>query len=388
MRNQSVAKLGLFALLAFGIGCGCGGWGGAPQIPEQGSMNLYMVDSVLDEYKEINLSIQKVEIAAATRSGAEHWVTLSNPNKTLNVLRLTAGVSESLAAGVPLKTGTYSKLRLVLGMDSTVRLADGSTRDLVISSALTNGVVVDADIEVKGDATSDVYVDFDAAHSIQVATMAGVKKYMLRPVLRAVDQRLTGGISGRLTSSAGTGLAGAVVFAERLDASGQPVIVRSSVTDSNGSYNLDLLPLGQSYHVVCMPRGGEAYDAKASAATELTKDRPLASFDATFSANPQAGDISGTVTPIVSLEQSDSIDLLADLSVGAGLTKRLIVDTTVATLDLTETFQFSRVPVGAYFVQGSRMSVNTNGSITPLPVRVGASFGVTASAAAVVSLAL
>lgn len=389
MRNQSVAKLGLFALLAFGIGCGCGGWGGAPQIPEQGSMNLYMVDSVLDEYKEINLSIQKVEIAAATSSGNEHWVTLSNPKKTLNVLRLTAGVSESLAAGVPLKTGTYSKLRLVLGMDSTVRLADGSTRDLVISSALTNGVVVDADIEVKGDVISDVYVDFDAAHSIQVVTMAGVKKFMLRPVLRAVDQRLTGGISGRFTSSSGTGLAGAVVFAERLDANGQPVIVRSSVTDSNGSYNLDLLPLGQSYYVVCMPRGSsEAYDAKASAAIELTKDKPLASFDATFSSNQQAGDISGTVTPIVSLEQSDSIDLLSDLSVGAGLTKRLIVDTTVATLDLTETFQFGRVPVGAYFVQGSRMNVNTNGSITTLPVRVGASFGVTASAAAVVSLAL
>lgn len=390
MRNHSVAKLGLFALLALGIiGCGCGGWAGAPQAPEQGTINVYMVDSVLDEYKEINLSIQKVEIAESTSSGNERWVTLSTPNKTVNVLRLTAGVNESLAAGVPLKTGTYSKLRLVLGMDSTVRLADGSTRDLVISSALTNGVVVDADIAVSGNATSDVYVDFDAAHSIQVVTMAGGKKFMLRPVLRAVDQRLTGAISGRLTSSAGTGIAGSVVFAEYIDASGQPVIVRSTVSDSNGSYNLDLLPLGLSYHVVCMPRVGDtAYEAKASAALELTADKPLLSFDATFSANQQAGAISGTVTPIVSLEQSDSIDLLADLSVGAGLTKRLIVDTTVATLDLTETFQFSGVPVGAYFVQGSRMNVNTNGSITPLPVKVGASFGVTASSSALVSLAL
>lgn len=185
---------------------------------------------------------------------------------------------------------TYSKLRMVLGMDSTVRLADGSTRELVLSSALTPGVVVDADLEVSGNAISDVYVDFDAAHSIQVVTMAGVKKFMLRPVLRAVDQRLTGAISGRLTSAAGAGLAGSVVFAERFDASGQPVIVRSTVSDSNGSYNLDLLPLGQSYHVVCMPRSGSAaYDAKASAAIELTADKRLASFDATFSPNPQAG---------------------------------------------------------------------------------------------------
>ena len=108
-----VAGLGLILLVA------CGG---SSSSSGSGAMNVHLVDGPISGYQEINVNIQSVEI-----SGSNGWITLGTPNKTLNLLTLTGGVSETLASGATLPAGHYQQMRLILGSGNTVKLADGSS---------------------------------------------------------------------------------------------------------------------------------------------------------------------------------------------------------------------------------------------------------------------
>ena len=396
MRSVFISKgsvlASLFSLLIVGA-TGCGGsdgaepaQGGGPA-PVPGSLNLYLVDAIVEDYQELNLNIQKVEVATASPTGGESWVTLGTPNKTVNVLTLVGGNTEMLAAGVSLPSGSYGKLRLHLG-DSTVRTAEG-LQPLVLPEALAQGILIDADLHVDGQAVTDAFVDLDAARSVQVVTTGGVKRFVLHPMARAVDARRTGSISGQLVAAKnGEGLGGAVVYAERTDVNGQPIVVRSTVTAADGSYTLDLLPLGQSYYVVSMPKvDWKVFDPQASAAIALSPETPVGTFSATFTQNSATGGISGTITPAVAADENDHIDLAAELPVGAGK-QRFVVRTTTPQLTTRESFRYDSIPSGFYGVQVTRASLGERGDTSLSSIFASGSFGIAVSATTLINLSL
>ncbi|HJU84622.1 MAG TPA: DUF4382 domain-containing protein, partial [Holophagaceae bacterium] len=292
----AASALGLF------LGCGSSGSGGG-----SGSMNVHLVDGPINGYTAINLNIQKLEI-----NGPDGWVTLSTPNKTVNLLSLTGGVSETLAAGVSLPVGHYGQMRLVLGSGNTVTLSDGSTVDLTTPSGMQSGIKLVVSFDVQAGTTEDVFIDFDAAHSIQVVQTGASNKYILRPTLWAFDQVVTGSISGTLTDSvSGSALAGATVYAETLDGSGNPAIARTVVTDASGHYTLDLLPVGGTYFVVSQPLvGGAAYDAQASQGFSITSGGAVFTFNGAFTAATATGGVGGSFATAASTDQSDTVDLI------------------------------------------------------------------------------
>lgn len=348
------AGLGLALLMA----CGGSSSGGS------GTMTVHLVDGPIAGYQEINVNIQSVEI-----SGSGGWITLGTPNKTLNLLSLVGGVSETLAAGATLPAGRYQQMRLVLGSGNTVKLADGSVHDLTVPSGLQSGIKLTVSFDVAAGTTKDVWIDFDAARSIQVVQAGASGQYILRPTIRAFDKVATGSISGTLTDAAtATGLAGAMVYAEALDGSGNAIISRSTVTDANGAYTLDLLPVGSTYHVVSQPVTGtttlKAYDAKASDGFTLNAATPVFTYNAAFTASAAAGAISGGLTPMAASNQSDQVNLLQSLATSSG-SHSFIVRTTMATMGAsTETYGFANVPVGAYGVRAVRTTLNADGSST------------------------
>lgn len=374
---------------------GCGGSEGpaadpgSGSAPAPGSLNLYLVDAVLEDYQEINLNIQKVEVATAEPTGGERWLTLATPNKTVNLLSLIAGKNETLATGVALSSGAYTKVRLHIG-DSTVRTSDGALQPLTLPTALAQGALIDADIHVDGQATTDAFLDLDAARSIQVVTVGGVKKFVLHPTGRAIDTRRTGAISGRLISAKnGAGLTGAVVFAERMDVNGRPLVVRSTVVAEDGTYNLDLLPLGASYYVVSMPKVGWAvHDPQASSAIALSPDSPVGTFSATFSQNSATGTISGTITPAVTADENDHIDLAAELPVGADSKQRFVVRTTTPQLTSRESFRFDSIPSGFYGVHVTRATLHQRGDVSFSSIYASDTFGIAISATTLINLSL
>jgi len=354
--SLSLASL-LLALLA-----ACAG---APSSPStSGSMNVHLVDGPLSGYLELNVHILSVEIL-----GSDGWITLGTPDRTINLLKLVGGVDESLVGGATLPVGHYGQMRLLLGSGNTVKLADGTVQPLVVPSGLQTGIKLVVSFDVAPGTTKDVWIDFDAAHSILVVQAGASGQYHLRPTVWAFDKLVTGSIHGTLTDAAGaTPLAGATVFAEYLDPAGSPVIARSTITDTSGAYALDLLPTGATYYVVSQPVTGtttlKAYAAKASDGMALSAATPVFTYSTAFSVVAATGGVAGGITPLPGSTQSDQVQLLQSLTTAAG-SHAFILRTTMATQGATaETYGFDQVPPGAYTLRGLRTTLNTDGSST------------------------
>lgn len=376
MRNSFVLALPVIAL---GILAGCSSGSSTPAPAGNGTMNVTLVDGPTSAYQAIYLNITTVEIS---KDGSS-WITLANLNQApVNLLSLTGGIAQTLAQGATLAPGTYGQMRLILGSTgNTVVLNDGSTHDLTIPSGAQSGIKLVGSFVVQAGTTADIWIDFDGAHSLQVVGAGNSGKYLLRPVIFAYDKAVTGSISGTLTDAAtSAGLPSVPVMAEVLDGSGNPSVVRTTVTDTGGKYTLDLLPVGGTYYVVALPVTGAGsaltvYDPKASAALALTTAAPVLTYSAPFTSDASLGSIAGTVTPAATADQSDTVNLLGSLG-----GQSFILGTTVATVGTSaETFAFSNLPAAAAGTAYALVGVRTNApagatptvtSTMPVPVTV------------------
>jgi hypothetical protein len=359
---QGMTALAAAAGVVFLTGCS----GSSSSSPSSSAaMNVHLVDGPISGYQQINVNIQSVEIG-----NGNGWTTLATPNKTYNLLALTGGVSEMLASGATLPAGHYSQMRLILGSGNSVMLSDGTTQPLTVPSGLQTGLKLGVSFDVAAGTTADVWIDFDAAHSIQVVQAGASGMYLLRPTVWAYDKTVTGSISGTLTDSAtAKGLPGAVVYAETLDASGHARIARTTMTDANGAYTLDLLPIGSTFYVVSQPvvsgTATPAYAAKASDGYALSTGTPVFTYNAAFTADANVGGISGGITPLATSSQSDAVNLFQSLATPTSGSFNFMVGTTMAAVGTTsETFGFTSLPAGTYSVQGVRTTLNADGSTT------------------------
>jgi hypothetical protein len=355
----TVAILGAF-LSACGSGTSTG----------PASMSVRLVDAPSSGYLEVNVDVQTVEIAS---DGG--WITLGTPNRVVNLLALTGGVSDTLVDSAPLPAGHYGQMRLILGARNTVKLLDGTVAPLKVPSGQQSGVKLTVNFDVEPGTTADVYIDFDAHRSIFVHEAGASGKYMLRPTVRAYDRLETGSISGTFTV-AGTlvPLPGAVVTAQTVTA-GTPAVVRSATTDAAGRYVLDLLPRDGTYFVVSQPvffdtLGGllASYEPRASAGLTITAAAPVRTFDASFTAASATGNVTGAVTPVAALPQVDSVDARLPVDTG-GVLQPFIVRTVAAAVSTTgETYTIPALPTSApsraYSIVGTRRSVDASGADT------------------------
>ncbi|BDU77214.1 DUF4382 domain-containing protein [Mesoterricola sediminis] len=327
-----------------------------------GTLSVHMVDGPTSAYKSVLLDVTSIEIS---KDGGS-WTTLGTwTGGPIDLLTLTGGISQTLAQGVTLSSGVYGQMRLHLGTNNSVVLQDGSSHALTVPSGLQTGLKLVGNFNVQAGTTADIWIDFDAAHSIQVVGAGNSGKYMLRPVVFCYDKAVTGSVSGTLTDAAdNSALAGVTVYAETLDNAGNASVVRSTVTDASGKYTLDLLPVGGTYFVVTMPATAtKVYSPKASAATPITVAAPVATYSAAFTASLVSGTAGGTVTPLATTDQSDAAYLLATFASG-GSTANFIVRRDVAAVGATETFNFGTVPAAAYFVTGVRATTASDGTVT------------------------
>lgn len=360
-------------LLAMGLGLGWALGCSSPSSPGAasagtGTMSVHLVDGPIGGFQEINLDIQSVEI-----SGSGGWITLGTPNRVVNLLDLTGGVSDALVPGATLPAGHYGQMRLILGARNTLKLVDGTVEALKVPSGMQSGVKLLVSFDVVAGTTKDVWIDFDASHSIQVVQAGNSGQYLLRPTIRAYDKLVTGSIHGVLTDAAnGSPLAGVVVLAQSLDKSGAPVLQRSTVTDAAGAYILDLLPMGGTYFVVSQPVvGTRAYDAKASQPFAVDPATPVLTWSAAFAASTASGGVGGTVTPVASTSDTDLVRLLQTLALPGGGVQAFIVRSGLAMVSTTgETYSFANVPVGSFGVQAERATLRADGSVSTLSTPV------------------
>jgi hypothetical protein len=386
MRAHPLSSLGLAILLATSMSCSSS----SSSRPTSGSatLSVHLVDGPGD-FLEVNLHVLKVEI----ENDATGWTTLGTPDKTIDLLTLTGGVEATLVNGASLPAGSYGQLRLLLGSGNTVKLLDGTVADLKVPSGLQSGLKLPVHFDVQPDTTKDVFIDFDAHRSIFVHGAGKSGQYILRPVVRAVDQVVTGAITGKLTaapvdSTAATPLPGVAVTAQVLDAGGNASIVRTATTGGDGSYTLDLLPVGASYYVVGQPAiGGTVYVARASGPIAITAAAPVADYDATFDATTAIGGVTGKITPTATADDADTVVLEQALDAG-GAPQTFILRTGDATVTgTTESYAFDGLPAGGYALSVERRTMDATGLET-VKTSPAVSAAVTAGATVTADLAL
>lgn len=173
------------------------------------------------------------------------WVTIDYDGDPVDLLTLRNGNTITLGE-TELDAAHYSQMRLILG-DSNKVVIDGSTYALTTPSAQQSGLKLNIDTDITEGDTYTLLVDFDASRSI-VTTGSG--KYILKPVLRAVDLSETGSISGVVQPSDFQTSVMAIMAEDTL----------STLTDEDGAFSIQGAAEG-TYDVVFAPTNDQYADS-------------------------------------------------------------------------------------------------------------------------------
>lgn len=241
----------------------CGGGGTASPTPGAGSATLSaaLMDAPFrtsaGTVTAVNITIAKVE---AVGSGGVQTIATFSPAQQVNLMNLQTTPLQLGSAQIP--AGQYQQLRLVLDTsqaNNTSMVLNGSTIPLSIPSATsvgfggksttdsgdgagTSGIKVNVSLDAQAGQTYGFLIDFNAAESIVQSGNSG--QWLMKPVLVATAQALSGTISGVVKNNAGAAVSNAEVVAQQ-----NGTTINSGVTDSNGNFQINALPAG-SYTLV------------------------------------------------------------------------------------------------------------------------------------------
>lgn len=238
-RIISIIPIAMFSLV-FLASCG------TDSDTSMGSLEVRMHDAPIDTADAVNVSIDQVEINEG--SNEDGWSVISRPDQTYNLLSLTNGAYEVLG-DTTLPTGTYQQIRLVLNETGHSVVVDGQTYDMKVPSGNQSGIKLNVNAEIEENITYELLLDFDAARSVKEAGNSQVNEYILRPVIHATNNAVTGAIAGSVDPAE----AEPVVYAiQNSDTLGTTVADTASgefeiIGLEEGSYDVSVDPRNDDY---------------------------------------------------------------------------------------------------------------------------------------------
>jgi len=297
MKLLQSSKLALGGVLVAGLAaCGGGGGSGSGGSADNGSLRLALTDAPACGYDAVNVTIQKIRVnqssSASDTDGGWSEIVL-NPARRVDLLSLSNGVLDELGQ-MPLPTGKYTQLRLVLAdnktspmANSVVLTSDKSEVALKTPSGQQSGIKTNINIDIAANQLADFVLDFDACKSVVVAGNSG--QYLLKPVVSVIARYIsgvTGFVDAATLANGNTSLSlqqgGVVMKATAPDNFGkfmlQPV--------APGNYSLVLTAPGRTTAVVtnvavvantvtAVNASGTALNPAASASATVTGTAPV-----------------------------------------------------------------------------------------------------------------
>ncbi len=205
------------------------------------------------------VTIDKIEIRSSTTTStttegeSQYMVLYDGDGMVFDLLDLQNGVTAELMS-MDLPAGSYDFIRMHV-TKSEVFLKDGTHFDMKIPSGTSSGlkVKISPELVIESGVDSEVLLDFDVSKSFitqgNIKSPHGIKGFLFKPVLRAVCQKYSGIIAGKVSVNATTPIAEAHVQIFRAD-----TVYSSALTDGKGLYALVGLPSG-SYKMICEKDG-------------------------------------------------------------------------------------------------------------------------------------
>jgi hypothetical protein len=194
--------VGCIVLLALLASCGGEGSDSPASQPQFGRMNLRITDSPVTSAKRVVVQFTGLEIKPAGAAGPE---VFDFAPRQIDLLALDGGGSEVLLADEMLPAGEYESIRLKVnagrdGSDSFIELDDGSVHPLFIPSGNQTGLKLIRGFTIGAGSTHNFTIDFNLRKSVIHPPGLG-DPYLLKPVLRMVDNLEVGTIDGTVATA-------------------------------------------------------------------------------------------------------------------------------------------------------------------------------------------
>ncbi|MDD2307541.1 MAG: DUF4382 domain-containing protein [Prolixibacteraceae bacterium] len=242
------------------------------------------------------VTIDKIEIRSTATVSSTTEVTNNSELFTVlydgdpmefDLLDLQNGITTELLS-MDIAAGSYDLIRMHV-TNASVLLKDGSNFDLKVPSGFASGLKIKMtpNLVIESGVESEVILDFDVSKSFVVQgnmkAKNGIKGFIFKPVLRAVCQKYSGSVDGKVFENTTTPIAEAHVQIIAAD-----TILSSALTDAAGNYHMIGLPSG-AYKVVCEKDGYTAVTIDpvvVKAREKTTLDIQMATATATVTVNP------------------------------------------------------------------------------------------------------
>jgi hypothetical protein len=192
----SCASIVLVAVIASGL-IGCGGGGEESMQPSMGRLTLGVTDAPVDDATAVVVKFTGVELKP--ENGDAFTIDLT-PAQSIDLLALAGGSSRALFEERSVPAGKYTWLRLIIETQantpsSYIDLESGARHTLVVPSGSESGLKLIRGFTVAAGSVSNFTIDFDLRKSV-IAPPGQAPNYLLKPVLRIVDNLQVGTLAG------------------------------------------------------------------------------------------------------------------------------------------------------------------------------------------------
>jgi hypothetical protein len=169
--------------------------GTAPDPVDLARISLRLTDAPVEDIAKVVITLLSIELNSNT---LEKSLSITfDTAKTVDLLSLQGLHTETLLSSLEIPAGDYHEIRLIIDdspLSTYIELSDGSIHDLKVPSGSESGLKIDGLWSIDADQTAAYTIDFDLLKSVVKAGASG--KYLLKPVLRIVDDATTGHIRG------------------------------------------------------------------------------------------------------------------------------------------------------------------------------------------------
>lgn len=205
-RGLAAVLVGVGMLGVIGTSAGdISGTGNRNEAQRFGLLSFLFKDAPVDDAQAVVLTVSGLELL--DNAGKVRQAYTIDPPRTLDVLQLQGGLSETLLDGVEAPVGRYQQLRLLVETPPAdcqnlappfaayVDVA-GTHYPLVLPAGDQSGLTFRGDVDVRVDEQHAYMIDLDLRQAITRRGHSGC--YTLRPALRVAAVAASGAVAGRI----------------------------------------------------------------------------------------------------------------------------------------------------------------------------------------------
>jgi hypothetical protein len=198
----------------------------------------------LSYVESATVTIIKVEIRKAGDciGDGNPFLVVWEGTKTFNLLELRNGLVEDLL-NLEIPQGEYNLIRLYVN-EAGLKIKDGENFNVKVPSGQQTGIkiFIKPGLVVEGGLTSELLMDFDLSRSFvmrgNMDSPAGIKGFIFKSVIRAVNNSTAGRLEGKVTDMTNTKIKAASIIVK------QDTLIASAIADTMGYYAIIGLPSG------------------------------------------------------------------------------------------------------------------------------------------------